>query len=168
MTDAASSRSQSPATARKNVGQASEPAKSRPSSEKRREAHRVAEELFHQRPDWVVFFREVLGVGGVVPRLFPSQDELAAFKQTSEYAAIQKMLADLRNQGPYGAELDDKEPTRVITVRLPRSMHEALRAEAYSRQISMNKLCISKLLQALEDAEAEESNRNSASTPEEA
>ena len=41
------------------------------------------------------------------------------------------------------------EDTRVITVRLPRSMHEALRAEAYTEHTSMNKLCISKLLQKI-------------------
>jgi predicted HicB family RNase H-like nuclease len=58
-----------------------------------------------------------------------------------------------------GVEVDDKEPTRVITVRLPKSIHEALRAEAHSRQISMNKLCITKLLRTLDQlAEAEESS----------
>src|SRR5690606_36714128 len=104
MTDAASSRSHSAALARKNQGQGPEATEPRTPADKRREAHRVAEELYRHRPDWVLFFREVLGVGGVVPRLFPSQEELAAFKQTPEYAEIQKMLADLRYQGPYGAD----------------------------------------------------------------
>ena len=39
------------------------------------------------------------------------------------------------------------EPTRVITVRIPRSMHDALKVEAHEHNTSMNKLCISKLLQ---------------------
>lgn len=42
--------------------------------------------------------------------------------------------------------------TRVITVRLPKSLHEALKTEAYGRKTSMNQLCISKLLQVI-DAE---------------
>jgi predicted HicB family RNase H-like nuclease len=39
----------------------------------------------------------------------------------------------------------------VITVRLPKSLHESLRAEAHDRRTSMNKLCISKLLQVIDD-----------------
>ncbi|MEM1304746.1 MAG: hypothetical protein AAGG46_07605, partial [Planctomycetota bacterium] len=44
----------------------------------------------------------------------------------------------------------ETEPTRVITVRLPKSMHEYLRTEAHDLRTSMNKLCISKLLQVIE------------------
>jgi hypothetical protein len=39
----------------------------------------------------------------------------------------------------------------VITVRLPKSLHEALRHEAHNHKTSMNKLCISKLLQVIAD-----------------
>ena len=45
----------------------------------------------------------------------------------------------------------ENEPTRVITVRLPKSMHEYLRTEAHDLRTSMNKLCISKLLQVIEE-----------------
>jgi predicted HicB family RNase H-like nuclease len=73
---------------------------------------------------------------------------MAAFEQTEEYAEIQQMLAKLRERS--GAGADGKEPTRVITVRLPKSLHESLRAEAHDRKTSMNQLCISKLLQVIE------------------
>ena len=43
-----------------------------------------------------------------------------------------------------------QESIRVITVRLPASLHEALKDEAHQRKVSMNKLCISKLLQVIE------------------
>ena len=66
-----------------------------------------------------------------------------------EYAEIQQMVAKLRERN--GAQTDDKEPTRVITVRLPKSLHESLRAEAHEKRTSMNKLCISKLLQVIDD-----------------
>ena len=59
------------------------------------------------------------------------------------------MVAALRNKKGSGA--DGHEPTRVITVRLPKSLHEALRAEAHDHKTSMNKLCIAKLLQVLEE-----------------
>ena len=113
-------------------------------------AQRIANEMFHQQPDWITFFREVLGVDGLLRKLFNSPEELAAFEKTAEYAEIQLMLARLRERT--GAAADGKEPTRVITVRLPKSLHEALKTEAHDRKTSMNQLCISKLLQVI-DAE---------------
>ena len=113
-------------------------------------AQRIAAEMFHQQPDWIAFFREVLGVDGLLRRLFPKPEELAAFEKTQEYNEIQQMLSKLRERS--GSQADGKEPTRVITVRLPKSLHESLRAEAHDRKTSMNQLCISKLLQVI-DAE---------------
>ncbi|ADB17310.1 hypothetical protein Psta_2641 [Pirellula staleyi DSM 6068] len=113
-------------------------------------AQRIAAEMFQQQPDWVTFFREVLGVDGLVRRLFNDPAELTEFEKSGEYAEIQQMLAKLRERS--GAAADGKEPTRVITVRLPKSLHEALKTEAYGRKTSMNQLCISKLLQVI-DAE---------------
>ena len=117
-------------------------------SEDRKEAaQRIAAEMFQQQPDWVTFFREVLGVDGLVRKLFASPEDLAAFEKTPEYSEIQQMLARLRERG---ALAEGKEPTRVITVRLPKSLHESLRAEAHDRKTSMNQLCISKLLQVID------------------
>lgn len=113
------------------------------------EVYRVASELFRQNPDWVTFFREVLGVDGIMRRLFPNSEDLARYEQNPLYAEIQQMVAKLRDRN--GTAADDKEPTRVITVRLPKSLHESLRAEAHSKRTSMNKLCISKLLQVIDD-----------------
>ena len=113
------------------------------------ELHRIATELFRQQADWVTFFRKILGVDGVVRQLFPTAKELAALEQTTEYAEIQQMLAKLREQG--STATNDDEPTRVITVRLPKSLHESLRTEAHERRTSMNKLCISKLLQIVDE-----------------
>jgi predicted HicB family RNase H-like nuclease len=111
--------------------------------------HRVAQELFEKATDWVTFFREVLGVNGVIRQQFKTTDEMADFEQTEAYMQIQHMLARLRAKN--GDQADSgKEPTRVITVRLPQSLHESLRAEAHDRHTSMNKLCISKLLQMVE------------------
>jgi predicted HicB family RNase H-like nuclease len=116
----------------------------------RQEVLRAANELFQQEPDWVIFFRNILGVDGIVRRLFPSQEALTNFEQTEEYQTIQQMLAKLREKE--GDADSPKEPNRVITVRLPKSLHEALKAEAHDRRTSMNKLCISKLLQVIDEA----------------
>ncbi len=114
---------------------------------KGQEACRVASELFKQNPDWVTFYREVLGLTGVVRQLYPTHQAFSAFEKTKEYDEIQRMLAKLREQSNAKAPAAQFEPTRVITVRLPKSLHEALRAEAHEKHTSMNKLCISKLLQ---------------------
>lgn len=117
------------------------------SQEKYREILTVAENLYRQDPDWVTFFREVVGIDGAVRKSFPSFKELSAFEQSEEFEAIQKMLVKLREKRTSADS--DAEPTRVITVRLPKSMHEYLRTEAHDLHTSMNKLCISKLLQVI-------------------
>ncbi|MFW6171560.1 MAG: toxin-antitoxin system HicB family antitoxin [Planctomycetota bacterium] len=116
--------------------------------DRKQEAYRVASALYKQAPDWVRFFREILGVGGVVRQLFPDDQVLLEFEKSEEHAEIQSMLARLRQQNN-GEQA--REPLRVITVRLPQSLHEALQAQAHLHQTSMNKLCISKLLQVIDD-----------------
>ncbi|REK19613.1 MAG: hypothetical protein DWQ37_00685 [Planctomycetota bacterium] len=118
-------------------------------SEQRQDVFRVADEIYRQRPSWVTFFREVLGVDGIVRQVYQTPEALAQFEQTPEFQQIQQMLAKLREND---ADLPSgpREPTRVITVRLPKSLHESLKSEAHDRRTSMNKLCISKLLQVID------------------
>ncbi|MCC7476449.1 MAG: hypothetical protein IT425_13735 [Pirellulales bacterium] len=118
------------------------------STEKYQQVLQTASQLFHSEPDWVTFFREILGVDGIVRREFTRLEELSAFEKSPEYEQIQKWLVKLREQK--NATDTESEPTRVITVRLPKSMHEYLRTEAHDLRTSMNKLCISKLLQVIE------------------
>jgi predicted HicB family RNase H-like nuclease len=106
----------------------------------------VGRQLYQSNPDWVTFFREILGVGGAARSVFSNAD-FVAFEKTPEFTEIQQMVAMLRNRKAAAASVN--EPTRVITVRLPESLHEALKAEANDHHTSMNRLCISKLLQVL-------------------
>ena len=120
-------------------------------NEKRQEVLQRATELFQQKKtDWMVFFRDVLGPEGVARKAFPDTDSYAEFEKSEEFQQIQQMLAKVRERTPESVE-EDKEPTRVITVRLPKCLHEALKLEAQDRHTSMNKLCISKLLQVIDD-----------------
>ncbi len=116
---------------------------------KEAQVYRIADELYQRNPDWVTFYREVMGIDGIIRRSFPNQSELILFEQSNEYSDIQQMVAKLRERASEPAE--NREPTRVITVRLPKSLHESLRAEAHEKRTSMNKLCISKLLQVIDD-----------------
>lgn len=117
--------------------------------ERRGEILRVAMARYEEHPDWVSFFREILGVDGLAYRLFPESDEMRSFEGTPEYREIQQMVCKLRESPP--AEAEGREPIRVITVRLPKCVHEMIKREAENRSTSINQLCISKLLQALEE-----------------
>jgi len=109
----------------------------------------AAENLYLQDPDWVTFYREIMGLGGVIRRYFRSRELLAEFEKTVEYREIQQMLTHLRAKGPVETNPDD--PTQIVTVRLPKSFRDALRLEALEHATSMNKLCISKLLQIIDE-----------------
>ena len=68
------------------------------STEKYQEVLQVAENLYRQGPDWVTFFREVLGIDGAIRRSFPGFEELTVFEQSQEFESIQKMLVKLREK----------------------------------------------------------------------
>ena len=109
----------------------------------------VAERLHAMSPEWVVFFREVLGVDGIVRRTFREPEALARFECSPQHGRIKELLDDLRaRQRDRPAE---REAQRVVTVRMPRSLHETLKAEADRHRVSINTLCISKLLKLLDD-----------------
>lgn len=113
-----------------------------------REVYTFAEQMVRQSPDWLVVFREIFGPGGVARRLFPTAEEMEQFEKTVEYRAVQQFIAQLREASSENAEA--RNATRMITVRLPKTLHESLRDEAHARKTSLNKLCVWKLLQALQ------------------
>jgi predicted HicB family RNase H-like nuclease len=114
-----------------------------------RQVLRFAEALYEKKPDWVTFFREVLGVDGVVQKLYPSVEEMAEFERSEANARVQFLITRLRERP--SDESQQRVPQRMITVRLPAPLHDALRTEADLREVSMNSLCISKLLQMINE-----------------
>jgi predicted HicB family RNase H-like nuclease len=111
--------------------------------------YQLAQQLYSRPVDWVTFYREILGVNGIIRQTYSHPEALARFEASPQYAEIQHMLAKLRENSTT-KDGSGTEPTRVITVRLPKSLHEALRTEAHEKRTSMNKLCISKLLQVID------------------
>ena len=98
---------------------------------------RMADQLYGEGPDWVTFYREVLGPRGIVRHMFPHPRCLAAFEQTEAYQEILRMLAKLhaskarRSQhcrtyraypGHHGSAAE--EHARVPQGRGPRASHE--------------------------------------------
>lgn len=117
----------------------------------------VAERLFAMDPEWVVFFREVLGVDGIVRRTFSAPDALMTFECSPHYARIREMLDTLRTRQQDRAA--QRESQRVVTVRMPRSLHETLKSEAEEMHVSINTLCISKLMKLLDEQERRDLGR---------
>ena len=114
----------------------------------------------------MTFYREIFGLHRAIRRSYRTLNQRMAFEETETYRVVQEMLKDLRERRPPkpegenaakkeddAAEKTEKEapePLRVITVRIPRSLHDALRVEAQEYHTTMNKLCISKLLQFID------------------
>jgi predicted HicB family RNase H-like nuclease len=111
----------------------------------------VAERLHSMNPEWVVFFREVLGVDGIVRRTFSDPDSLLRFECSPQYARIRELLDALRIRQQ--ERPSDRETQRVVTVRMPKSLHETLKSEAEQMRVSINTLCISKLMKLLDEQE---------------
>ena len=116
--------------------------------DQRREAVTQALRLSRVARDWEVFFKQVMGVDGLIYSLFSTAEQRRQFETTAEYVEIQHILAEMRSR-PQKRNLADREKTKMITVRLPESLHTALMQEANDLNTSMNKLCISKLLQII-------------------
>ncbi len=118
-----------------------------PVEERGNEALRLAVLAFPQTGSWVVFYRTMLGVDGVCRKLFPTADELRYFETTEQFIELNEMVAAMRSEDK--AKGNTAEPERMITIRIPKSLHDVLKAESDEQNLSINKLCISKLLQRL-------------------
>lgn len=114
-----------------------------------RVVYEVASTLFRSNADWGMFHREVFGSEGILRRWLPTREQRAAFQRTETYAEIQRMLCQLRRRANDTPSREGR--TVVVMIRVPRSLRDVLRAEAHELHTSLNKLCISKLLQMCED-----------------
>jgi predicted HicB family RNase H-like nuclease len=104
-----------------------------------------AQQLHYRQPTWVEFFRAILGPSGVARKEFNDEEEWGMFLQSEVRAEIEAMVAQLRGS----RATQDIEPDKIITVRLPKCMHDALKDEAHGKRMSLNKLCVAKLLRPL-------------------
>jgi hypothetical protein len=121
-----------------------------PPSQKRALVVEVAAELFGVAPTWTAFYRETIGGAGVVRALFLTPDEIRDYENSEEHAKVMNMLTVLRSREL--PENDPHEPQRMITVRMPKSLHDSICEEANALAVSVNKLCISRMLQRVDPA----------------
>jgi HicB family len=116
---------------------------------KAREVLAYAEERAREAADWVELHHALFGLAGKATELFTTESERTAFSRTAECKRIFALLDTL----PEPAVRDFGElvatANGAISVRLPRSVHAALLAEARAEGVSLNQLCLSKLVAQL-------------------
>jgi hypothetical protein len=116
---------------------------------KAREILEFAESRARQSPDWMELSNALFAPGGKATIAFPSEAERTAFSKTVEYKRILRILDKLPL--PPVKEVVDLTASAngAISVRLPRSVHAALLVEAQAEGVSLNQLCVSKLVAQL-------------------
>lgn len=129
-------------------------AKSKPRASKQiiakaRQVLEFAESKAKEVADWLELHFALYGVDGKASQLFPTEAERAAFLRTAEWKRINALMNTL----PHPKKDDIKElvssANGAISVRLPRSVHAALLAEAKAEGVSLNQLCVAKLIAQL-------------------
>ncbi|ETX06896.1 toxin-antitoxin system HicB family antitoxin [Candidatus Entotheonella palauensis] len=99
--------------------------------------------------NWVEANNALFGPGGQITTLFPTREDRIAFSQTDAYKTISKRLESLPKPPLQSETSPLRSPDDVngaILLRLPKSLHAALFAEAEAEGVSLNQLCLSKLM----------------------
>lgn len=106
---------------------------------------------------WIEVSNALFGPGGKLTELCPTESERLALCQTKEFREILQIVEESRD--------DDGDPKGAVgewmatasgttTLRIPKSMHAALLAEAEAEGTSLNQLCLAKLAVQLRTAVA--------------
>ena len=107
-----------------------------------------ATELFGVAPTWAAFYREILGCEGIIRTAFPDSPSMERYEQSDQHSKVLEMLTVLRSR-----DLPENDPTesqRMVTIRMPKSLYDVICEEANELKISVNKLCISRVMQRLD------------------
>jgi hypothetical protein len=103
----------------------------------RKQALRAAQKLRDEGATWTRAQNLLFGPQGEISRLFPTEPERAAFLKSPESAKVAEIVSSLSRERP--------QPSGRILVRLPKSVHAALLAEAEREGTSLNQLIVAKL-----------------------
>jgi hypothetical protein len=132
----------------------------KPLKQRAEDARAYAEQLAATgQYNWVEANNALFGPGGHITTLFPTREDRLAFSQTDAYKAIAKLLETLPKPPVKPGASAVRSPDDVngtVLLRVPKSLHAALFAEAEAEGISLNQLCLSKLLVQLRALVAQE------------
>jgi hypothetical protein len=119
---------------------------SRKVTAKAKELLAYAERRARDAADWMELSNTLFGPGGKATATFPTEAERTAFCKTAEYKRILALMDGLPAPPVKSLVELTASAKGAISVRLPRSVHAALLAEAEAEGISLNQLCVSKLV----------------------
>ncbi len=108
-----------------------------------------AQERAKTAADWLEVHFAVFGADGKASELFPTESERAAFLRTAEYKRLLALLDSLPRPTKNETREVVSSANGAISVRLPRSVHAALLVEANAEGVSLNQLCVAKLVAQL-------------------
>lgn len=108
-----------------------------------------AKRLHEQGANWMQLSNALFGIGGPCAKAFPEQSQRQAFLEGPEYAKIRQIMLSLPM--PHETEGPGDGPSGKFMVRVPRSLHAALQAEAEAEGVSLNQLVVAKLSVSLGD-----------------
>ena len=116
---------------------------------KARQVLEFAQQRAAKAADWIELSNVLFGMGGKATELFPTESERTAFCRTEEYKQILALMNTLPHPQVKGFVDMIASANGAISVRLPRSVHAALLAEAKAEGVSLNQLCVAKLIAQL-------------------
>lgn len=116
---------------------------------KARQVLAFAQQRAAKAADWIELSNALFGLGGKATELFPTESERTAFSRTEEYKRTLALLDTLPRPQVKGFVEMVASANGAISVRLPRSVHAALLAEAKAEGVSLNQLCVAKLVAQL-------------------
>ena len=91
---------------------------------------------------WVEANNAIYGPGGRFVKLFPTKTERVAFARTEESRKIDELIDSLPEPDVRSSR---EEYSGKFVVRVPKSLHAALAAEAETEGVSLNHLVVAKL-----------------------
>jgi hypothetical protein len=104
----------------------------------------VAKRLRDAGLNWVQVQNAIFGPGGHYSELFPTRQERTAFAKTKQHRQLQKLLGELPQPASRELTQTDQDSGKIL-VRVPKTVHAALLAEAEQEGTSLNQLILSKL-----------------------
>ena len=114
-----------------------------------RQVLEFAESRAKEVADWLELHFALYSVDGKATELFPTEAERSAFMRTAEHKRILALMDTLPSPKTKAMREMVSSANGAISVRLPRSVHAALLAEAKAEGVSLNQLCVSKLVAQL-------------------
>jgi predicted HicB family RNase H-like nuclease len=110
----------------------------------------IAKKLAIEADGWIDLHNKLFGMGGAISRMFTTESERIAFTKTDECQQVYELFNDVAaQQGDSAAkdfQLKLSRANGAISIRMPRSLHAALLMEADAEGVSLNQLCMAKLM----------------------